>query len=89
MHSGSAETLSCALVFLTESSQPAIRELRAALVLRMWLLCQGFVMAGLSLVSLVQAGVRAEGAGVRPGLAFSTASFKDESLRSQPPCRYQ
>lgn len=32
------------------------------------------------------AGVRAEGAGVRPGLAFSTASFKDGCLGSQSPC---
>lgn len=37
-------------------------------------------------VSLVGAGFRAEGAGVRPRLTFSTASVKHGSLGSQSPC---
>lgn len=35
--------------------------------------------------SLVWAGVKAEVAGVRPSLVFSTALFKDGSLGSQSP----
>lgn len=58
----------------------------SSIVVQIWFLCQSFVMMSFPLVSLVHAGVRAEGAGVRPSLTFSTASFKDESLGSRQPC---
>lgn len=47
-------------------------------------LAAGLCHGGLRLppINLIQAGVRAEGAAVRPGLMFSTVLFRDGSLGS-------